>query len=107
MISRRYPPKMRTVTDKRRTLFAPKTRGKLQERRRVETAVRQAGQRRTPFAAALQPPFFEKQKAGRVVRPAGIVFTVVFGVACAWLRRALARRTRLCQAHATVPTVTF
>ena len=33
-------------------------RGKLQERRRVETAVRQAGQRRTPFAAALQPPLF-------------------------------------------------
>ena len=28
-------------------------------------------------------------------------------VACAWLRRASARRTCLCQAHATVPTVTF
>ena len=63
VISRRYPPKMRTVTDKRRTLSAPKTRGKLQERRRVETAIRQAGQRRTPFAAALQPPLFWQAKS--------------------------------------------
>ena len=39
-------------------------------------------------------------------RAFGLVFRVVlvvFSMACAWLRRALARRTCLCQAHAMVP----
>ena len=35
------------------------------------------------------------------------VLFCLFCVACAWLRRALARRTCLCQAHATVPNWFF
>ena len=63
MISRRYPPKMRTVTDKRRTLSALMTRGWNGKRAAVgkrRSAKRVSGGRRSRRLCSRL--FFDKQK---------------------------------------------
>ena len=62
---------------------------------------------RTAEKAAADPQAVQRGRL-RAAAPFGLVFRVVLVVlfvTCAWLRRASARRTCLCQAHATVPTL--
>ena len=56
-------------------------------------------EKRQPIPSGLAGTAPRRRAFGLVFR----VVLVVFVAACAWLRRASARRTCLCQAHATVP----
>ena len=74
------------------------SRGKRNGKTNYEKAVRggKSGSRSPSGSAGTAP---HRRAFGLVFR----VVLVVFSMACAWLRRASARRTCLCQAHATVP----
>ena len=105
MISRRYPPKMRTVTDKRRTLSALMTRGWNGKRAAVgkrRSAKRVSGGRRSRRLCSRL--FFDKQKQAGLSDQLALVLRLFFrGVCLAAAARSAAalvyaKHTPWCQA---------